>query len=57
MRLEAANLNEIKQIRDKLLRELNIALQNVLEKVWNNSLLSLEPSVGINLKINKISEK
>lgn len=56
--LEASNLNEIEQIRDKLLCELNIALQYVLEEVWNNALLSFEPSVGINLKINnKICEE
>lgn len=51
--LEASDLHKVQQEGNELLRQLHIALQNVFEKVWNDALVSLEPRVGINLKINQ----
>lgn len=56
MSLEASNLYKVQQKRNKLLRQLHITLQNIFQKLWNNSLLSFKPGVRIDLKISvKIS--
>lgn len=53
MSLEASDLHKVQQEGNELLRQLHVTLQNVFEKVWNDALVSLEPRVGINLKINQ----
>lgn len=52
VRLEASDLHKVQQERDELFRQLDILLQNRFQKVWNDSLVTLEPRIGIYLKIN-----
>jgi len=55
--LEAANLDEVQQKRNEFLRKFHITLENLLQKVWNDTLVTFKARVWVNLKINDCMRK
>lgn len=49
---KAADLHEVKQEGDKFLSQRHIALENLLQEHWNDSLLAFESCIGVDLLIN-----
>lgn len=54
--LKAANCIKVEQGRHKLLRQLDILLEQLLQRLWNDSPFALETGIGIYLKIEFVSK-